>query len=670
MRGASRYCIIILSAALLCRCMPPSHLERVRGSGISAILALGQERELPVLDTNIRVNHADTIVVEDPEGRKLTLMRAVKDEDGEMVAHEVLEAARITARFRNVAERHGRIDLRFEIIVPKEMQDARWQLRFRPDMFILEDSTRLESVFVTGMEYRNLQLRGYERYNRFLASIITDTLAFVDWRNVDIFISRNIPDLYRFKRDSTFVTEEEFTSYFDVTASETIRHYTNQLAKRRNQSKIDSKDETFRKMVKAPIETEGIRCDTVLRNADGDFVYHYVQTIRTRPKLRKVDIVLGGEIYEQEQLLYTMNRTEPLTFYISSLSAFVDNTERYMTMVIERRAEANSACYVDFRQGRADIDLEYGNNRVEMGRIEGNMRELLENTKFDIDSITIAASASPEGSTALNGALAAKRAKSIADYFGRFAKHYKDSVIRDERLNSFTVTVGADGREKVGHTNKAKDRIPDIRFNARSAGENWDMLTYLVDTDSLMTQAQKTSFMERLEATNLDVREASMQKDSYYKYMRENLYPRLRTVKFDFFLHRKGMIKDTVHTTVLDTVYMAGVQAIKDRDYERAITLLRPYRDYNTAIAYVSMDYNASAMAILQDLPRTAPVNYMLSLLYARNGNDAKAVEHYLASVKQERSYVFRGNLDPEIYVLIQRYDLGKQTEEKYNDSY
>lgn len=155
-----------------------------------------------------------------------------------------------------------------------------------------------------------------------------------------------------------------------------------------------------------------------------------------------------------------------------------------------------------------------------------------------------------------------------------------------------------------------------------------------------------------------------MQREEWYPHVREQLYPRVRTVRLDFHLHRKGMVKDTIHTTVPDTTYMRGVEALRERDYETALTLLRPYRDYNTAIAYVSLDYNASAMEILRGLPRSPQVDYMLALLHARAGDDAKAVEHYLAACREDRSYVFRGNLDPEIYVLIQRYRLNREDED------
>ena len=124
------------------------------------------------------------------------------------------------------------------------------------------------------------------------------------------------------------------------------------------------------------------------------------------------------------------------------------------------------------------------------------------------------------------------------------------------------------------------------------------------------------------------------------------------------------MVKDTVHTTEVDSTYMAGLEALREREYEKALSLLKDYKDYNTAIAYVSLDYNASAMAILEGLDPTPQVQYMMALLYARKGDDRNAVQSYLNACHEDRSYVFRGNLDPEINVLIQRYGLNKETNE------
>ena len=211
-----------------------------------------------------------------------------------------------------------------------------------------------------------------------------------------------------------------------------------------------------------------------------------------------------------------------------------------------------------------------------------------------------------------------------------------------------------------------RTQIPMI---GRSSGENWRMLDRLVERDTVMTEDEKKGYTSSAEIKDIDQRERFLQSLGCYRHMREKLYPRLRTVRFDFHLHRKGMVKDTVHTTVLDTAYMNGVQAIRDRDYEVALTLLRPYNDYNTAIAYLCMDYNASAMQILESLERSAQVNYMLAVLYSRRGDEEKAVECYVRSCSQDPTYVHRGNLDPEISVLIRRYGLNAQPEDEFEYS-
>lgn len=653
--------------AFLLACGPTRKIGQIRQQELAATLALSRN-EIEEERKVIAVARRDTLTVQDEDGNTVLIMKAVKDQaSGEMVATDVLDAAVITARFRNVAERNGRIDLRFEIIVPALMQDTRWQLRFYPDMFILEDSLRLEPVLITGREYRQQQLRGYQQYEKFLRSIITDSTRFLDFRNLDIFIRRNIPELYALKADSSFVSDEVFHSLYGVTEQAAIAHYTNQFGKSLNERRKSRQDAMYARYVKVPIATEGIRLDTVLQNPNGDFVYHYTQRIATRPKLRKVNVVLSGEIFESDHRLYTMARSQPLTFYISSLSSFTDGTERYLTRTIERRAAANTACYVDFRSGKWEVEPALGNNREELSRIRENIVQLLSNPTFELDSIVIGASASPEGAQAANDALAKQRAGSVADYFDRFIRSYRDSVQRaldEEARNTFTLTVGDDGKETMGRVKARKADLPAIPFNARSAGENWSMLSYLVDADSVLTASQKMVYTKCLQISNLDEREKELAHTDFYPRLREVLYPRLRTVRFDFFLHRRGMVKESVQTTELDTTYMKGVAALKERDYTQALTYLRDYKDFNTAIAYVALDYNASAMAILQELERTPPVNYMLAIVYARNQDDQNAVQCYLDACKQDHSYVFRGNLDPEIYVLIQRYGLHKEEDD------
>ena len=638
-------------------CASQHKMKTLQSGTIRPSLALTKEQDfIPDIRKDLKAQR-DTFVIKDGD-KEILIMKAIKNEDGEMVAHDVLDAAVVTARFRNVAERNGRVDIEFQVIVPQSMQDSKWQLRFRPQMYILQDTLDLDPVIITGAEYRKGQLRGYQQYEKFLATIVTNPDEFVNWWLLELFIERNMPDLYAFKTDSTYVSDEEFASAYGVTEKEAIEHYTDDLARKANNKRISRREKMYRKYVKVPIVTEGLRLDTVIQTFSGDFIYRYVQPIKTRPKLRKVDVVLSGDIYESDQKIYDIPMSDPLTFYISSLSAFVDNRERYLTKVIERRVEENTACYIEFASGSFKVDETMGNNPDEIGRIKDNLISLMQNEKFDLDSIVVTSSASPEGTVRFNERLSQKRSEGISDYFSKWMNHYQDSL---ERERGFAVD------EEGSIIIEKRTQIP---MRGRSSGENWQMLDRLIEKDTVMTEDEKKSYISSADIKDIDQRERSLQSLGCYRHMREKLYPHLRTVRFDFHLHRKGMVKDTVHTTVLDSTYMNGVQAIRDRDYEVALTLLRPYNDYNTAIAYLCMDYNASALQILETLEKTAQVNYMLAVLYSRRGEEQKAVECYVRSCSQDPTYVHRGNLDPEISVLIRRYGLNAQPEDEFEYSF
>ena len=650
--------LVFVLALISVSCATQQKLKDIRETHRDAQLTLSDDvSNLPEL--KIKQITRDTLKIKDEDGSEILIMKAVKDEEtGEMVAADILEAAKVTARFRNIAERKGKIDLAFDIIVPEDMVDSKWQLRFHPDMFIMEDSVRLESVVITGSKYRKAQLRGYQQYERFLARIISDTTKFVNLEALEIFLKRNIPQVYAFKTDTTFVSDEQFYSIYGVSEQDAVVHYTNMFAKNMNERRKANKDAMYKKYVKAPIITEGLRLDTIITNPDGDFVYHYIQTINTRPKLRKVDIILSGEMWEQDEKLYSMPRSTPLTFYISSLSAFTDNTERYLTKVIERQVAANTEGKIDFELGKADVKLDLGENLFEIQKIKTTLADLLNNETFDLDSILVSATASPEGSLSLNSSLANKRSESVSKYFNEFMKEYSDSLILE----------GGVSMDLEGNNMEYTKQVQEIRFTPRSIPENWDDLYMFVQNDPVLNVDQKDAFNKIFdEEKDLDRRDSKLKGTDFYSYLKDAVYPRLRTVKFNFFLHRKGMVKDTVHTTVLDSTYMRGVEALRDMDYETAVVLLGPYRDYNAAVAFMALDRNLSALEILDDMERTAELNYLLAILYSRTGEPEKAVECYMRACNENRSYVYRGNLDPEISVLIKTYGLNAEEEEVYD---
>lgn len=635
--------------ALVASCSSQRKLAAIKNGNPSASLVLGKDVYVP--EVKQAQTMRDTLRIKDDDGRELLLMKAIKDEaTGDMVATETLDAAKVTARFRNIAERHGKLDLAFSIIVPAKMQDSKWQLRFYPDMYILGDVERLDPVLITGNAYDKARFKGYQQYNRLLSRIVSDPTRFVNVRALEIFLKRNIPQVYAFKTDSSYVSDERFYSIYGVSEQEAVEHYTRKISRSLNDRRKRKLDEIYRKYVK--VFTDNIRLDTVMVGKNGDFIYNYVQTISTRPRLRKVDITLSGEIYEAGDKIYDIPESAPLTFYISSVAGLADETEHYVEKIIERNADASTTSRVDFRLGKADIDLSLGNNRRELGRIRRVLAGLLDNETFLLDSIIVTASASPDGRESVNWRLSRARSESISRYMDDQIRILRDSLDRENGLQFDE----AGRRIRTNHV-----RIP---FRSRYKGENWDRLDFLVDEDDYLTDGDKSRYDMLRRVPDLDSRDALLARERFYPYLRDELYPRLRTVAFNFHMHRKDMIKDTIHTTVLDTTYMRGVRALTNMDYEAALAYLQPYADYNTAIAYMGLDRNHSAQEILSRLKSTASVNYLRAIVYSRLGNEQEAVQHYLLACRQDKSFVHRGNLDPEIAQLIKAYRLNDELSE------
>ena len=633
----------VSALALVASCSSQRKLAAIRNGNPSASLVLGKDVYVPEVKQVKTMR--DTLRIKDDDGRELLLMKAIRDKSsGSMVATETLDAAKVTARFRNIAERHGKLDLAFSIIVPAKMQDSKWQLRFYPNMYILGDVERLDPVLISGTAYDKARYKGYQQYNRLLSRIVSDPTRFVNIRALEIFLKRNIPQVYAFKTDSSYVSDERFYSIYGVSEQEAVEHYTRKYARSLNDRRKRKLDEMYNRYVK--IYKENIRLDTVIVGKNGDLIYNYVQTISTRPRLRKVDITLTGAIYEAGNRIYNIPESDPLTFYISSVSALADQTEHYVEKVVERQADASTTSRIDFRLGKSDIDLSLGSNRRELGRIRGILASLLDNDTFLLDSIIVTASASPDGRESVNWRLSRSRSESISRYLDDQIQVLRDSIDRKNGL----VFDEAGRRIRTNHV-----RIP---FKSRYNGENWDRLDFLVDQDSYMTDGDKSRYDMLRRVPDLDSRDALLSRERFYPYMRDYLYPRLRTVAFNFHMHRKDMVKDTIHTTVLDSTYMRGVRALTNMDYETALSFLKPYGDYNTAITYMSLDRNNSALDILSRLKPNASVNYLKAIVYSRLGDEQEAVQHYILACRQDSSFIHRGNLDPEIAHLIKAYRL------------
>lgn len=609
--------MFLLGVAL--SCSPYRKMQKIRSGEVGMTLSVPEEPPVEKEEDNeVQIDSIRSTLSDEP-----IIMNAIKDtETGEMVATDVINASKVTARFRNVAERAGYVSISFDVSVPAAMSDSEWQLKILPFMAIQEDTVSLDALYITGEKYRAEQLRGYQRYRAFLASIITDTTDFIRIGQLEIFLERYYPETYAMKRDSSVIPAPLAENLFGVTQRDALIHYTKHLKWRFNERRKGRVGKMYEKYVKDPIVTEGIRLDTVLTSSDGDFIYRYVHTFRSRPKLRKVTVSLDGKLYEKGECIHEFPFPDELTFYISSLSTLVDDRPKYRMFVLERTVYDNTKAFIDFRQGSSVVDTLLGDNASELRRVVRCIDDVVARDDLELDSLVIVASCSPEGSYALNRKLSAARSEAVRRYIGRYVpEEWRDSLKASE--------------------------LP----------ENWEQLRKLVASDTVMSASAKEKIAALIDGMKdpdrVESRIASMPE---YRYLREKVYPKLRSVRFDFHMHRTGMLKDTVHTTELDTTYMAGIEALKSLDYKKAVSVLRPYDDYNAALAFMSADYNHSALDVLGRLDDTDPkVCYLKAMVLSRLGLHDEALKYYDLCLAYDPYMRHRANLDPEMHLLVKR---------------
>lgn len=603
--------------------------------------------------------------------------------DGSVSASVWLDQITVVSKSRNIAERAGKISIDFKVSVPSELINNKWQVRLTP--FADKNGKRIEfdKILLSGADFLKRQQKGYRMYQNFVNSIIPDSAymqnlfdqkgyqkalgdieqmfymawqkemlsqdRFVDWKNIrnkrfllfNGIMERNKSSInpndwrkvlpaYHLQRNISNVPSEWdmfLNANFSIkptqmTAKDSIdlsKKFFNYKRMAENERKKASVDKMFKEFVIFP--KEECKLDTIIENGD-KFDYYYKQTIDADENIKKIFLTVDGEVLAIDQSEYNLPKSDTITYYISSMVQFLDRTPHYKRIIVSRHAEANTTAYITFPVGSTKF-VATEDNRQEIDKVLRTLHDLTFTGELVLDSVNMTATASPEGNALSNLRLSHQRSGSLKKYL----------------------------LEKV-------DNADDIKlFRPRAIGEDWSGLSTLIGADS--TISNKSEAFDIIENTiHFDSRENKLKALPEYAHIKKTLYPKLRAVKFDFFLHRREMVKDTIHTTVIDTAYMAAVQQMEDRQYRAALKTLTEYNDYNTALCYMSLGYDTQAVDILEKCNQTADVYYLLAILYSRMKRDEDAIAAFKKSCEIDSSKFYRGALDPEINQLIINYQL------------
>ena len=379
------------------------------------------------------------------------------------------------------------------------------------------------------------------------------------------------------------------------------------------------REAAFNRFVKFPYP-EDVRLDSLAEGRSA-VTYYYSQAVKTDETSKKMLVTLQGQVLAVDDSAYRMPPSDTLSYVVSSMISFVDTLPRYRIRIVDKYLTVEDRNYIQFFVGDARVVDTLGDNRRQLDKVTDLMRQIVEQQEFYVDTITLTAASSPEGAYAFNERLSQGRAQALKRYLVR---RYGRSI--------------------------------DTMLTVRWVAEDWAELTNHIRTDREIVN--RDAILELIAAEkNPDRREQAIRKrfPQEYAYIRSVIYPQLRAVNFRYNLRRKGMVKDTIHTTELDTVYARGVALLQKRKYAKALYILNDYNDRNTVVAHLSMDHNERALELLAAMPEDAVTEYLRAIACSRLGRKAEGREHFLEACRLDGRMEYRGNLDPEIAELLKQ---------------
>ena len=379
------------------------------------------------------------------------------------------------------------------------------------------------------------------------------------------------------------------------------------------------REAAFNRFVKFPYP-EDVRLDSLVESRS-TVTYYYSQEVKTDETSKKMLVTLQGQVLAVDDSAYRLPPSDTLSYIVSSMLSFVDTVPRYRIRIVDKYLTVEDRNYIQFFVGDTRVVDTLGDNWRQLDKITGLMRQIVEQQEFWVDTITLTAASSPEGAYAFNDRLSQGRAAALKRYLVR---RYGKSI--------------------------------DTMLSVQWVAEDWAELTNRIRTDREIIN--RDAILELIAAEkNPDRREQAIRLrfPKEYAYIRSVIYPQLRAVNFRYNLRRKGMVKDTIHTTELDTAYARGVELLQKRKYAKALYILNDYNDRNTVVAHLSLDHNERAMELLATMPKDAVTEYLRAIACSRLGRKEEGREHFLEACRLDGRMEYRGNLDPEIAELLKQ---------------
>lgn len=243
----------------------------------------------------------------------------------------------------------------------------------------------------------------------------------------------------------------------------------------------------------------------IIRNKSGEQHYHYTAEVPFALWMKDASLIFRAKGYgcaECELGDYTTLLTP------NALAPLYQPQYRYAMLVPEgeetKRREESLTAQITFPVSQTTLNLNLGNNRSEIKRIDDKLTELTRNKNLTVDALSIAGYASPEGSEDLNNRLAQGRVDRVAQYI----------VSKSPRLK--------------GH------------YTSSAMGADWDGLREAIATSSLDHKEQVLEILQKEPVSERTAALRAIDDGQTYAQLLQTYYPPLRRTVISFSFVVKG----------------------------------------------------------------------------------------------------------------------------------
>lgn len=243
----------------------------------------------------------------------------------------------------------------------------------------------------------------------------------------------------------------------------------------------------------------------IIRNKSGEQHYHYTAEVPFALWMKDASLIFRAKGYgcaECELGDYTTLLTP------NALAPLYQPQYRYAMLVPEgeetKRREESLTAQITFPVSQTSLNMNLGNNRSEIKRIDDKLTELTRNKNLTVDALSIAGYASPEGSEDVNNRLAQGRVDRVAQYI-----------------------VGKSPRLK-GH------------YTSRAMGADWDGLREAIVASSLDHKDQVLEILQKEPASERTAALRAIDDGQTYAQLLQTYYPPLRRTVISFSFVVKG----------------------------------------------------------------------------------------------------------------------------------